>query len=168
MQLAPWKAARVFTNTGTVRAIPLIVWSDFDPGRKRFHRRCVSDYPLDWLATELAEEREALLQQTDWPPNQLKRERPSCLRWALASVNGWPPSQLKRERGQAAADKRPTGLQRVSWRERGQAAADKVPTGLCVRCCRDKHVPKMCSSANNMDPGPLPPQLQVGTYTSCK
>ena len=39
--------------------------------------------------------------------------------------------------------------------------------GLCVLCCRDKHIPKMCSSANNMDPGPLPPQLQVGTYT-CK
>ena len=44
-----------------------------------------------------------------------------------------------------------------------QQLADEGPTGLCVRCCRDKHIPKMYSSANNMDPGPLPPQLQVGT-----
>ena len=43
----------------------------------------------------------------------------------------------------------------------------RPPSTEYVRCCRDKHVPKMCSSANNMDPGPLPPQLQVGTYT-CK
>ena len=33
----------------------------------------------------------------------------------------------------------------------------------CMRCCQDKHIPKLYSSANNMDPGPIPPQLQVGT-----
>ena len=49
-----------------------------------------------------------------------------------------------------------------SAEERGQATADEGQTGLCVRCCQDKHIPKMCSSA---DPGPLPLQLQVGTYT---
>ena len=37
------------------------------------------------------------------------------------------------------------------------------PSTECVRCYRDKHAPKMYSSANNMDPGPLPTQLQVGT-----
>ena len=31
----------------------------------------------------------------------------------------------------------------------------------CQRCSRDKHIPKLYSSANNMDPGPVPPQLQV-------
>lgn len=31
----------------------------------------------------------------------------------------------------------------------------------CVRCNRDKHVPKLYSSMNNMDPGPVPQQLQV-------
>ena len=38
------------------------------------------------------------------------------------------------------------------------------PSTECVHCYRDKHTPKMYSSANNMDPGPLPTQLQVGTY----
>ena len=31
----------------------------------------------------------------------------------------------------------------------------------CMRCNRDKHVPKLYSSMNNMDPGPVPQQLQV-------
>ena len=31
----------------------------------------------------------------------------------------------------------------------------------CQRCSRDKHAPKLLSSTNNMDPGPVPPQLQV-------
>ena len=34
-------------------------------------------------------------------------------------------------------------------------------TTECLRCCRDKHVPKLYSSTNNMDPGPVPAQLQV-------
>ena len=33
----------------------------------------------------------------------------------------------------------------------------------CLRCSRDKHIPKVYSSANNMDPGPIPPQLQVSS-----
>ena len=32
----------------------------------------------------------------------------------------------------------------------------------CLHCSRDKHSPKVYSAANNMDPGPIPPQLQVG------
>ena len=31
----------------------------------------------------------------------------------------------------------------------------------CRRCSGDKHVPKLYSAANNMNPGPVPPQLQV-------
>ena len=31
----------------------------------------------------------------------------------------------------------------------------------CVRCSRDKHIPKLYLSMNNMDPGPVPPELQV-------
>ena len=34
-------------------------------------------------------------------------------------------------------------------------------TTECVLCTRDKHIPNMYSSANNMDPGPIPLQLQV-------
>ena len=36
----------------------------------------------------------------------------------------------------------------------------------CLRCSRDKHTPKLYSSANNMNPGLVPPQLQV-RHTSC-
>ena len=32
----------------------------------------------------------------------------------------------------------------------------------CLHCSRDKHIPKLYSSANNMDPGPIPSELQVG------
>ena len=31
----------------------------------------------------------------------------------------------------------------------------------CARCGRDKHTPKLYSSGNNVDPGPIPAQLQV-------
>ena len=31
----------------------------------------------------------------------------------------------------------------------------------CVRCNQDKHVPKLYSSMNNMDPGPVPQQRHV-------
>ena len=34
----------------------------------------------------------------------------------------------------------------------------------CLRCSRDKHIPKLYSSANNMDPGPIPSELQVGNH----
>ena len=33
----------------------------------------------------------------------------------------------------------------------------------CLRCSRDTHTPKVYSSANNMNPGPIPPQLQVSS-----
>ena len=35
----------------------------------------------------------------------------------------------------------------------------------CIRCGNDKHIPKLFSSANNMDLGAVPPQLQV--YNTC-
>ncbi len=31
----------------------------------------------------------------------------------------------------------------------------------CVCCRQDKHIPKTYSSGNNMDPGPVPSELQV-------
>ena len=34
----------------------------------------------------------------------------------------------------------------------------------CIRCSRDKHSPKLYSAANNMSPGPVPPELQVSEY----
>ena len=37
----------------------------------------------------------------------------------------------------------------------------------CVRCSRDQHVPKLYSSRNNMDPGPVPPQLIASKDYSC-
>ena len=38
----------------------------------------------------------------------------------------------------------------------------KVDTaGTCTRCHADKHSPKLYSVQNNMDPGPVPPELTV-------
>ena len=31
----------------------------------------------------------------------------------------------------------------------------------CLRCRRDKYIPKLYASANNMNPGPVPPELLV-------
>ena len=39
-------------------------------------------------------------------------------------------------------------------------------TAECRRCHMDKHIPKLCSSANNMDPGKVSPQLQVCQYST--
>ena len=38
---------------------------------------------------------------------------------------------------------------------------------ICARCGRDKHIPKVYSAANNMNPGPVPPQLQVCVCVQC-
>ena len=38
------------------------------------------------------------------------------------------------------------------------------PITECMRCYRDKHTPKLYSSANVMDPGPSPSQLQVSKF----
>jgi len=32
---------------------------------------------------------------------------------------------------------------------------------ICKRCSNDKHTPKLYSADNNMDPGPVPPELTV-------
>ena len=40
----------------------------------------------------------------------------------------------------------------------------KVNTsGMCTRCHSDKHLPKLYSPHNNMDPGPVPLELRVGS-----
>ena len=36
----------------------------------------------------------------------------------------------------------------------------------CLHCTRDKHVPKLYSSTNIMDPGPVPSQLEVDVYVT--
>ena len=38
--------------------------------------------------------------------------------------------------------------------------------GVCSRCGADTRVPKLYSAANNMDPGPLPPELCVSSYNN--
>ena len=37
---------------------------------------------------------------------------------------------------------------------------------VCQRCTQDKHTPKLYSTANSMNPGPIPPQLQVSMHGS--
>ena len=45
---------------------------------------------------------------------------------------------------------------------------ERFPSGIsgnamnvCKRCATDKHLPKLYSGDNNMDPGPVPPELAV-------
>ena len=41
-------------------------------------------------------------------------------------------------------------------------------TGICTRCHDDSYSPKLCSAQNNMDPGPVPPELKVSyQYAAC-
>lgn len=35
--------------------------------------------------------------------------------------------------------------------------------GVCSHCRADDRIPKLYSAGNNMDPGPLPPELCVST-----
>jgi len=37
----------------------------------------------------------------------------------------------------------------------------------CSHCNRDTRIPKLYSPANNMDPGPVPPQLKVTENEVC-
>ena len=41
----------------------------------------------------------------------------------------------------------------------------KLNAGLCTCCHADKHIPKLFSAENNMDPGPVPSQLKVSYST---
>ena len=43
----------------------------------------------------------------------------------------------------------------------------KKREGECIRCFGDKHNPKMYSSSNNMNPGPVPPELMVCQCVAC-
>ena len=47
-----------------------------------------------------------------------------------------------------------------------QSVSTSSTQSECLRCTRDKHSPKLYSSANNMNPGVVPPQLMVCFYTS--
>ena len=47
-----------------------------------------------------------------------------------------------------------------------QSVSTSSTQSECLRCTRDKHSPKLYSSANNMNPGVVPPQLMVRFYTS--
>ena len=47
----------------------------------------------------------------------------------------------------------------IPWFEHEVVATDADRE--CVRCYRDSHIPKLYSSANNMHPGLVPPELQV-------
>ena len=36
--------------------------------------------------------------------------------------------------------------------------------GVCSWCNTDKHIPKLCCAQNSMDPGPIPPELEVSCF----
>ena len=125
------------------------------------------------LAAETVEEREARLQRTS--ANQ-------CERRAAESI------EEREERWQRASERDTRTTREEPFKQRSvqlkmrrfhehfaslssptcSTCSESFPgiqlcssTTMCVRCYRDKRIPKLYSSTNNMDPGPLPPQLQV-------
>ena len=127
----------------------------------------------DRLATESAEEREVRLQQMS-----------TCQRERLAVET----NQQREDRLQRASERDREQSQLVLFEQRSVqvkmrrfhahfASLNSSRCSTCsesspglqfrppsteyVRCCRDKHVPKMCSSANNMDLAPYHPSCRL-------
>ena len=92
-------------------------------------------------ALESAEEREA------WSLAR-RRVRDRARRAAQSTAQREEALQRRRER-----------FTRETSEESAVISPDSDDT-QCVRCRHDKHVPKVYSS-NNMNPGPVPPELQV-------
>ena len=41
------------------------------------------------------------------------------------------------------------------------SSSTSTNTDMCACCQNDRRIPKLCSSDNNMNPGPVPPELQL-------
>ena len=132
------------------------------------------------LAAEPEEERLAPLQQLS--ANQQERQNPESVEETEARLQTDKERHRKQrgEQPQLSLFEQHLVHQKMSAFHRHLATLDvsqcttcsKGFPGLklqsqhaeCLRCCRDKHVPKLYSSTNNMDPGPVPAQLQVSTH----
>ena len=142
------------------------------------------------LATESTEDREARLQRMCANQlSQLRTQKLDSREWVLIRVKDWPLSQLKTEKidynelekGNLVLAENlnhsNSDLSKWKWEDFMTSLSSpkcstclesfpgiqlRSPTTECM-CSRDKHAPKVFSSANNIDPGAL---LQVSTAAS--
>ena len=106
------------------------------------------------LATETAEEREARQQHDRVSHRQLQDAQSSLPLLEQHSVQ----TKMLKFHAQIASLSCP---QCVTCSE-GFPGLHLAPhSAECMHCSHDKHVTKLYSSANDLDPGPSPPQLQV-------
>ena len=116
------------------------------------------------LDSESAEERESRLQQVRVA--QQLRVRPQSV---LSTFNPHRPiihSKMKSFHSRLLAleaSKCATCLENFPGLSVSAVSCD-TNNVECIRCKQDKHVPKLYSFANNMDPGCLPTQLQVCSH----
>lgn len=108
-------------------------------------------------ARETPEEREARLQQTSDDRRDLREAR---LEHELFDQNS-----VRSKMSKFHADLASIEVSRCTTCSEGFLGL-RLHSHECQRCSRDKHIPKLYSSANNMDPGPVPPQLQVSLRSS--
>ena len=141
----------------------------------------MSTYQGERLATETVEEREARLQQTR--SSQVERlaaenaeerearqqhDRESLREQRVQRTLGQLHLPLLQQRSVQAKMRKFHAHMAALEVSRCSTCSEAFP-GLhlrpgsteCVRCSRDKHTPKVYSTANNMHPGPIPTQLQV-------
>ena len=110
------------------------------------------------LASKTPEDREARLQQDR--ETHIQRRYPATSEFPLLQQPG-VHSKMKTFHSKLASltvSKCITCLERFP----GLTVAIVSPDSTeCVRCRRDKHITKVYSTANNMNPGPVPPELMV-------
>ena len=123
------------------------------------------------IPTESTEERQTRLQQLRSAQQQrIAAETPEEIETRLqqlstaqqqdCSATGLLPNQQRGERPRLKQLKTAKHFQSV------RSVSTSSTESECLRCTRDKHNPKLYSSANNMNPGVVPPQLMVCFYTS--
>ena len=133
--------------------------------------QCMSSNQHERLASESAEARETRLQhvssrQHERLASETSRERDARLRSVKEGRERQSQPSLFEQ--QAVRAKMQTFHAQLATLDapRCSTCAESFP-GLqlrppsteCVRCSRDKHSPKLYSFSNNMDPGPIPPEL---------
>ena len=117
--------------------------------------RLLSASQRERLATETAEEREARLQSDRQRHRDLEVVQSQLPLFRQHSVR----SKILRFHGHMASLDSPQCTTCSESYPRLQLSSQST---VCLRCTQDKHIPKLYSTANSMNPGPIPPQLQVG------
>ena len=93
----------------------------------------------------------------DWQLRLLKRERPGNSMTETGTVSALSPKKFKFH-GQIASL---SFLQCTTCSEKFPGFRLGRGSTECMHCSQDKHIPKLYSPANNMDPGAIPPQQPV-------